>query len=167
MKQIFSLMFIVTILISCKKDVQDQMAVLSEENKPGTERVNELKAKKLPPLSQYITSITWRGARVWYTETAAWVDSVTAVNFYPNGQVEWVKQGWEFVPRTPGTYVINGNNITINFSYAPYTHSLQGTFDRNTGVISGTFTEIRAVDPNAPPAYIPGTTTGDFNFYER
>lgn len=166
MKQVFSILFITLFLISCKKESLELPGASTLQGNE-TENVQGRNAKKLPPLSQYITSITWRGARVWYTETAAWVDSVTAVNFYPNGQVEWVKQGWEFVPRLPGTYTISGNNISINFNYAPYTHTLNGTFDRNTGIISGTFTEVRAVDPTAPPAYIPGTTTGDFNFYEK
>ena len=165
MKHLFICILLTTVVFSCKKEEAKPFADISDNlNEKST---TELKAKKLPPLGQYITTITWRGARVWYTETAAWVDSVTSVNFYANGQVEWVKQGWEFVPRTPGTYTITGNNITINFHYAPYTHVLQGSFDRNTGIISGTFTETRADDPNAPPAYIPGTTTGVFNFYER
>ncbi len=165
MKHLFFSLLLATVLFSCSKVEPAEPATgMNNMNNEST----ALKAtKKFPPLSQYITTITWRGARVWYTQTAAWVDSVTSVNFYANGQVEWVKQGWEFVPRLPGTYSISGNDITINFNYAPYTHMLQGTFDRNTGIISGTFTEVRAVDPTAPPAYIPGTTTGDFNFYEK
>lgn len=166
MKHLFFSLLLVTVLFSCTKE--EQLNPAADINNTTNGGITELKAeKKLPPLSQYITTITWRGARVWYTPTAAWVDSVTSVNFYANGQVEWIKQGWEFVPRLPGTYSINGNNITINFHYAPYTHRLQGNFDRNTGIISGTFTEVRAVDPNAPPAYIPGTTTGEFNFYKK
>lgn len=166
MKHLFFSLLLVTVLFSCTKEQQLNTAM--DLNDAKDESRTEVKAtKRFPPLSQYITTITWRGARVWYTQTAAWVDSVTAINFYANGQAVWVKQGWEFVPRTAGTYSITGNNITINFNYAPYTHSLQGSFDRNTGILSGTFTEVRAVDPTAPPAYIPGTTTGEFNFYEK
>jgi len=38
------------------------------------------------------------------------------------------------------------------------------TINITTGKISGTFTETRAVYPNARPTYTPGTTTGEFNF---
>ncbi len=166
MKQVFISLLLATVIFSCKKIEHTDPA--TGMNNSNTESTIELKSKKkFPPLSQYITTISWRGARVWYTQTAAWVDSVTSINFYANGQVEWIKQGWEFVPRTPGTYSIQGNDISINFHYPPYTHTLQGSFDRNTGIISGIFTEIRAVDPTAPPAYVPGTTTGEFNFYKK
>ncbi|OSZ80261.1 hypothetical protein CAP36_03135 [Chitinophagaceae bacterium IBVUCB2] len=167
MKKILFVVVVSGLLIACKKDtantIDNSQPIENTDSYTTDAQVN----KKTPPLSQYITTITWRGARVWYTPTAAWVDSVTAVNFYSNGTVEWVKQGWEFVPRTPGTYSIQANTININFSYPPYTHSLQGSYDRTTGIISGTFTEERAPDATAPPVYSPGTTTGDFNFYKK
>lgn len=117
--------------------------------------------------AKYITTIEWRGARVWYSPGSATVDSVLSVTFSANGIVTWNKQGWEYVTRTPGTYRVTGNRIEINFSYPPYTHFLQGTYDATTGKITGTFTETRAADPGAPPAYAPGTTTGEFNFIKN
>lgn len=155
------------LLLSCSKTKQYDATDLYVQAMTRQSALTITKAAKLPTLKQYITTITWRGARVWYTPTAAWVDSVRSVNFYANGTVEWVKQGWEYVSRLPGTYTIRGNAITIRFRYPPYTHQLQGVYDRNTGIISGTFTETRVPASGAPPAYTPGTTTGEFNFYKK
>lgn len=155
------------LLLSCSKTKDYNAADLSAQALTRPPALTITKAAKLPSFRQYITTITWRGARVWYTPTAAWVDSVRSINFYTNGTVEWEKQGWEYVTRLPGTYTIQGNAITIRFRYPPYTHQLLGTYDRNTGLISGTFTETRDPAPDAPPAYTPGTTTGTFNFYKK
>ncbi|MCF3107577.1 hypothetical protein LL912_02180 [Niabella sp. CC-SYL272] len=164
---ISSILLIPVLLCSCiKKDAA--ITDMTSTRPAAQQQISAtLKAFKTPPLAQYITTVTWRGARVWYTPTAAWVDSVRSINFYANGTVEWVKQGWEYVTRLPGTYVIQSNAITIRFRYPPYTHQLRGTYDRNTGLISGTFTETRDPAPDAPPAYAPGTTTGEFNFYKQ
>lgn len=163
-----SLLLAPVLLFSCvKKDAMNTDPELTRTAAQQHVSAVTLKAIKTLPLAQYITTITWRGARVWYTPTAAWVDSVRSVNFYANGTVEWVKQGWEYGTRLPGTYRIQGDNITIRFRYRPYTHQLQGVYNRSTGMISGTFTETRDPDPAAPPAYTPGTTTGDFNFFKK
>jgi len=163
---LFTSIFIM-LLFSCTKKAELRADAPLQQAAARQSALAITKALKAPPLNQYITTVTWRGARIWYTPTAAWVDSVLSVNFYANGTVEWVKQGWEYVTRRPGTYRIQGNNITIRFRYPPYTHQLQGVYNRSTGVISGTFTETRDPDPAAPPAYTPGTTTGDFNFYKK
>ncbi|WP_300603587.1 hypothetical protein [Niabella sp.] len=168
MKTGFLFTFIYSILLfSCAKTKEYSTADLSLQATNRQPALAITKAARYPPLKQYITTITWRGARVWYTPGAAWVDSVLSVNFYGNGRLEWVKQGWEYVPRLPGTYSIQGNNITIRFRYPPYTHQLEGVYDRNTGAITGTFTETRDPASGAPPAYIPGTITGTFNFYKK
>ena len=167
MRTFISLLALSVLLFSCTKKTEYRTTDLAAQALTRQPALTITKAAKPAALKQYITTITWRGARVWYTPTAAWVDSVRSINFYANGNVEWVKQGWEYVTRLPGTYTIQGNAITIRFRYPPYTHQLQGAYDRNTGVIRGTFTEIRDPAPGAPPAYTPGTTTGDFNFYKK
>lgn len=125
------------------------------------------KLVKLGFFHQYISSITWRGARIWHPPGYITVDSVLSVQFNTDGTVTWNKQGWEFVSRKAGTYKVTGNKVVVDFAYAPYTHHLEGMYDASTGKITGTFTEQRAVDPNAPSAYSPGTTTGEFNFYKK
>lgn len=132
----------------------------------GTKHANVQQLSKMP-LGSIITSFTWRGARVWRSPNSITVDSVLSVQFNSNGTVTWVKQGWEYVNRTAGSYTINGNYILIHFNYPPYNHVLEGTYNPTTGKITGTFKEIRAIDPNAPPAYQSGTTLGDFNFYKK
>lgn len=116
---------------------------------------------------QLLTRFEWRGARIWYPPNLATVDSVLSIIFNANGTVSWNKQGWEYVPRLAGTYRVNGNRVSIFFSYPPYRHHLDGSYNANTGKISGTFTETKAAAPNAPPAYTPGTIHGEFNFYAK
>jgi hypothetical protein len=111
---------------------------------------------------QLLTRYEWRGARIWYPPNLATVDSVLSVIFNANGTVSWNKQGWEYVHRLAGTY-----RVSIFFSYPPYRHQLDGSYNANTGKITGTFTETKAVTPNAPPAYTPGTIHGEFNFYAK
>ena len=115
----------------------------------------------------YISTVEWRGARIWTTDNTATVDSVTAIKFNTDGTVTWLKQGWEFVNKTAGTYTVNGNNISILFYYAPYRHVLQGSYNSLTGNIVGTFTETRSESATAPSAYTPLTIMGEFNFYKR
>lgn len=132
----------------------------------GTPHANVQQLSKIT-LGSIITSFTWRGARTWKNATSITVDSVLTVQFTSNGTVTWVKQGWEYVPRTAGNYTINGNYILIQFNYPPYNHILEGTYNPTTGKITGTFKEVRSIDANAPPAYQSGTTLGDFNFYRK
>ena len=115
----------------------------------------------------YITTVTWCGARTWRAGSAATVDSVTQIQFFTDGTVSWNKQGWEYVPKTKGTYTVTGNKVVVRFNYAPYTHSIEGTYDENTGRITGTFREDRAAATNAPAAYTPGTTTGEISFIKK
>ena len=121
----------------------------------------------LPAFSTCITAVLWKGARIWYATNNATVDSVTTIKFNLDGSVTWQKQGWEYVNKTAGSYSINGNNITIQFDYLPYKHSFQGSYNSTTGKITGSFTETRTASPTAPPAYVQGTTTGEFNFYKK
>lgn len=119
------------------------------------------------PFSNYITTVEWKGARIWYAENNATVDSVTLIKFNVDGSVTWQKQGWEFVNKSAGSYTINANNITIQFDYAPYKHSFQGSYNSSTGKITGSFTETRFPSTTAPPAYLQGTTIGKFEFYKK
>lgn len=128
---------------------------------------NEKSVNRAVPFHRFITSQQWRGARVWFSPTTATVDSVLLVVFNANGTVTWNKQGWEHVPRAAGTYKVMGNKLTIDFDYFPYTHHLEGVYDAVTGKITGTFSEVKDNDPNAPSAYVPGKIKGDFNFYKK
>ncbi len=121
---------------------------------------------KLLPITfeQILDDASWHGTRIWNTTAGVTVDSITTLSFFPgNKQVTWTKQGWEFVSPKPGNYLITGNKINIQFNYPPYTHYLEGTYDAANKTISGTFREERAATRNAPPAYIPGTTSGTFS----
>ncbi len=120
-----------------------------------------------PVFGNYITTIEWKGARIWYSANNATVDSVTTIKFNLDGSVTWQKQGWEYVNKTAGSYSVNGNNITIQFDYVPYKHSFQGSYNSTTGKITGSFTETRSTSPTAPPAYVQGITTGEFNFSKK
>lgn len=120
-----------------------------------------------PAFSTYLTTVLWKGARIWYSAGNATVDSVTSIKFNLDGSVTWQKQGWEYVNKTAGSYSVNGNNITIQFDYAPYKHSFQGSYNSTTGKITGSFTETRSASTTAPPAYVEGVTTGEFNFYKK
>ncbi len=120
-----------------------------------------------PPFSTYLTTVLWKGARIWYAAGNATVDSVTSIKFNLDGSVTWQKQGWEYVNKAAGSYSVNGNNITILFDYAPYKHSFLGTYNSATGKITGSFTETRSAAPTAPPAYVEGVTTGEFNFFKK
>lgn len=120
-----------------------------------------------PVFGNYITTVEWKGARIWYSANNATVDSVTTIKFNLDGSVTWQKQGWEYVNKTAGSYSVNGNNITIQFDYVPYKHSFQGSYNSTTGKITGSFTETRSASPTAPPAYVQGISMGEFNFYKK
>ena len=120
-----------------------------------------------PAFITYLTTVEWKGARTWYSANNATVDSVTTIKFNLDGSVTWQKQGWEYVNKTTGFYNVSGNNITIQFDYAPYKHSFQGNYNETTGKITGSFTETRSASQTAPPAYLQGITTGEFNFYKK
>ena len=120
-----------------------------------------------PAFITYLTTVEWKGARIWYAANNATVDSVTTIKFNLDGSVTWQKQGWEYVNKTTGFYNVSGNNMTIQFDYAPYKHSFQGNYNETTGKITGSFTETRSASQTAPPAYMQGITTGEFNFYKK
>lgn len=133
----------------------------SAKIKANVQQINKL------PFSNYITTIEWKGARIWYAENNATVDSVTSLKFNLDGSVTWQKQGWEFVNKSAGSYTINANNITIQFDYAPYKHSFAGSYNSSTGKLTGSFTETRSPSTTPPPAYLQGTTIGKFEFYKK
>ena len=120
-----------------------------------------------PAFITYLTTVEWKGARTWYSANNATVDSVTTIKFNIDGSVTWQKQGWEYVNKTAGFYNVSGNNITIQFDYTPYKHSFLGNYNETTGKITGSFTETRSASQTAPPAYLQGITTGEFNFYKK
>jgi hypothetical protein len=112
---------------------------------------------------QFLDDASWRGVRIWTANNSAIVDSITAISFFlQSRQATWTKQGWEYVTPQPASYEISGNRIIIRFNYFPYKHVLDGTYDHQTKMITGTFTEERRLARNAPPAYTPGTLTGQF-----
>jgi hypothetical protein len=112
---------------------------------------------------QLLDDASWRGTRSWRNNNSTVVDSITTLSFFlQSQQATWTKQGWEYVTPQPASYEITGNRIVIRFDYFPYKHVLDGTYDHLTKKITGTFKEERQITRNAPPAYSPGTTTGDF-----
>lgn len=145
--------------------------------RPDQPRYTVPKAETGKPQNPKLTAITfeqtlddasWKGVRFWSANNAATVDSITTLSFFlQRKQVTWTKQGWEAVTSKPGTYTINGNKIIIQFSYPPYTHYLDGTYDAASKKITGTFREDRAVMTNPPPAYQPGTTSGEFVLIQK
>jgi hypothetical protein len=136
----------------------------------------EPKQKPIPKINfaTFITTVEWQGVRTWMDAQNGYTDNATGILFDAKGTCTWVKQGYEHVTRTAGTYTITGNAIEINFNYFPYTHKLVGSFDPATKIITGKFTEERAKDANAPTTYPgsggipytykPGTIEGQFNF---
>jgi hypothetical protein len=126
-----------------------------------------VRGQRSKSLSKYITTVTWQGARIWRTANATTVDSVITMNFSVTGTVTWNKQGWEYVSHTKGNYTVDGNTVKITFHYPPYTHHIEAVYDPVTRRITGSFREERAVSPNAPVVYSPGTTTGEFVLYRK
>jgi len=119
-------------------------------------------------LEQLLDDVGWHGTRSSQTAAGAVVDSVTTLSFFlTSKQVTWTKQGWEYAVAKPGTYTVTANKIVIQFSYFPYTHYLEGTYDPTTKKITGTFREERAAIRNAPPAYKVGTTSGVFELIQK
>ncbi len=125
---------------------------------------------KLTPLTfeQMLDDASWKGIRTWNTNNSVTIDSITMLSFFLQyKQVSWSKQGWESVTPKPGSYTVTNYKVIIQFNYPPYTHYLEGVYDPVTKKITGMFKEERAVIANAPPAYQPGTTTGQFVLIQK
>lgn len=104
----------------------------------------------------------WKGARLTELPNALNVDSVW-IEFRIDGTLSFKHQKYEFNGPTEGTWIMNGNDIKITVEKFPYTHVLKGTWSPNTGVITGTYLEVRDKDNTQPPYYTPGTNNGTFN----
>jgi hypothetical protein len=121
----------------------------------------------LPTFETTITTVQWGGQRWWSDGINGYSEAIVTMQFNKDKTVSWSKQGLEVVAPTPGTYSISNNSITINFSYAPYTYTLQGAYNAATGEITGTYTLVKAPFVNAPSYYIEGTITGTFTLVKK
>ena len=104
----------------------------------------------------------WRGARITQLTGAVNVDSLW-LEFKKNGTLSFKHQKYEYNGPIVGTWTLSGNSIRIIADKFPFTHTLNGTWDINTGIISGTFSEMREKDDTQPTYYTPGSNSGSFN----
>jgi hypothetical protein len=109
-----------------------------------------------------VISGRWRGARITQLPGAVNVDSVW-IEFKKNGTLSFKHQKFEFNGPTEGTYTITKNKISISCFKFPFTHTFNGDWDINTGMITGNCIELREKDNTQPPYYSPGRNTGTFN----
>ena len=116
---------------------------------------------KLLELSNVVVG-KWRGARITQLPGAVNVDSVW-LEIKKNGTLSFKHQKYELNGPTEGTYTVSKNKITISCIKFPFTHTLSGDWDINTGMISGNYIELREKDNTQPSYYIPGRNTGTFN----
>jgi len=104
----------------------------------------------------------WRGARITQLPGAVNVDSVW-LEIKQNGSLSFKHQKYEFNGPTEGRFSIIKNKIVITCNKFPFNHTLNGTWDINTGMITGNYIEMREKDNTQPPYYSPGRNTGTFN----
>ena len=165
-----SLLLTITLLISWLLSAQPPGSPDMPANTIPKKDILKPQNPKLTPITfvDILNDASWKGVRTWYTPNGATLDSITAISFFlPSKQVFWTKQGWETVSPNPGTYLVTGNRIIIQFNYPPYTHYLEGTYDASTKKITGTFREDRAVMRNPPTAYQPGNNSGNFVIVQK
>jgi hypothetical protein len=127
----------------------------------------EPKQTVLPSFETTITTTEWSGQRWWSDGINGYSEAILSMQFNKDKTVSWKKQGLEVVAPTAGTYAIVNNNVTISFSYAPYTYTLQGTYNTTTSEITGTYTLVKAAFANAPAYYTEGTVTGTFTIVKK
>jgi hypothetical protein len=127
----------------------------------------EPKLTPLPSFETTITAVQWSGQRWWADGINGYSEAIVSMQFSKDKTVSWSKQGLEVVAPTPGTYSISNNSVTINFSYAPYTYTLQGAYNATAGEITGTYTLVKAAYTNAPSYYTEGTITGTFTLVKK
>ena len=118
--------------------------------------------KTFPPLSQYIYTGNWKGDISWATADAGFSFGIKDITFSLLGEVNWQLAIQEIVVPQPGTFNVNGNDISFSFNYSPYKYSFKGVYNKNLGKINGTFTQTRMRMLNAPAGYTPGTISGTF-----
>ncbi len=104
----------------------------------------------------------WKGARITNLPGAVNVDSLW-IEFHVDGTLNFKHQKFEFNGPAAGTWTMSGNSITIIADKFPFIHTLNGTWNVNTGVISGSFKEVREKDATQPSYYTSGSNTGTFN----
>lgn len=104
----------------------------------------------------------WKGTRLIQNTGSVTVDSLF-FEFKKNGTVGFRHQRFEHNPAITGTYSFIKNVLIADIYLFPFKHRFEGTYDRATGKITGTFSEVREKDPNAPPYYLPGTENGSFS----
>jgi hypothetical protein len=125
------------------------------------------KQTTLPSFESMITTVHWSGQLWWNDASAGYSDGITLMQFAKDKSVTWSKQGVEIVAATPGTYNITQNKITVNFVYAPYTYSLDGSYNATTGEITGNYTLVKDAHPNAPTGYTEGKINGTFKLVKK
>jgi len=109
----------------------------------------------------------WKGARLSYiTNGTVTVDSLW-FDFKKDGTLNFKHQKYELNGPTVGTYTVTKNSIKIVADKFPFTHTLQGIWSINDGVINGNFREVRERDASQPTYYTPGTETGTFNLTKQ
>ena len=91
-----------------------------------------------PPLLQYLHTDSWKGNISWASTVAGYSATIQEMIFPITGGVIWQNSLQEVVPAQPGTFTINGNDISITFNYSPYKYLLKGVYNKNLGNISGT-----------------------------
>lgn len=104
----------------------------------------------------------WKGTRLTQNSASVTVDSLF-FEFKKDGTVNFRHQRFEHNPARAGTYSFIKNVFIADIYLFPFKHRFEGTYDRTTGKITGTFSEVRERDPNAPPYYVPGTESGSFS----
>lgn len=104
----------------------------------------------------------WKGTRLTQNTGSVTVDSIF-FEFKKDGTVSFRHQRFEHNPAKTGTYSFIKNVLIADIYLFPFKHRFEGTYDRTTGKITGTFSEVREKDPNAPPYYVPGTESGSFS----
>ncbi len=104
----------------------------------------------------------WKGTRLTQNSASVTVDSLF-FEFKKDGTVNFRHQRFEHNPARAGTYSFIKNVLIADIYLFPFKHRFEGIYDRATGKITGTFSEVRERDPNAPPYYVPGTESGSFS----
>jgi hypothetical protein len=115
------------------------------------------------------TAITgkWTGARLIPLPGGAIHTDSTWIEFKKDGTVGFKHQKYEFNGPTSGTYTFQKNVVRITITKFPFSHTFEGNYDTQSGLINGLFKEIREKDPTQPAYYIPGMDTGAFTLYKN
>lgn len=104
----------------------------------------------------------WKGTRLTQNTGSVTVDSLF-FEFKKDGTVQFRHQRFEHNPARKGTYSFSKNLLIADIYLFPFKHRFEGSYDKVTGKITGTFSEVRERDPNAPSYYVPGTESGSFS----